>query len=317
MVDVITMGETMALFTPDSTGLMRYAHTFTRKFGGAESNVAIGLARLGHRSGWITRVGDDELGKAMLSFVRGEGVDVRFARIDREAPTGIYFKELRREGDVRIQYYRKDSAASRLSPADIDEAYVSQARFVHISGITPALSESCHEAVFKLIEVAKKHQIPIVFDPNLRKKLWSETKAREVLLAIAAQADIVLPGVEEGAFLFNERDPDKLGKRFIELGAKLVVIKVGAEGAYYVDENECVHVPGYRVERVIDPVGAGDGFASGFMSGLLDNLSIEAAVQRGNAVGAMVTMVNGDVEGLPGKEDLTRFIAAPAEDVSR
>ncbi|WP_096202203.1 sugar kinase [Bacillus sp. FJAT-45350] len=317
-MDVVTLGETMALFTPDSTGLMRYAHTYSRKYGGAESNFAIGLARLGHETGWISKVGDDELGKGLLSFVRGEGVDVSQVTIDESAPTGLYFKEIRNSSDIRVQYYRKGSAASRMSPSDLNEEYLSKAKYLHLTGITPALSDSCYELMLEAIRIAKKHSIKVIFDPNIRKSLWSEEKARDVLLELASQSDIILPGEAEGEFLFGKTNPEELGKKFIELGgASLVVLKVGAKGAYFFTNNEAKLVPGFTVEQVIDPVGAGDGFAAGFVSGLLDNLSIEESVLRGNAVGAIVTMVNGDVEGLPDKKEVQRYINQTGEDVSR
>ncbi|NEU30830.1 sugar kinase [bacterium LRH843] len=316
-MDIVTLGETMVLFTPDSTGLMRYASTYSRKFGGAETNYAIGLTRLGHKAGWISRVGDDELGKAMLSFVRGEGVDVSHVSVDPTAPTGLYFKELRSAVEVRVEYYRKGSAASQMEKSDLNEDYIAKAKYLHISGITPALSESCYETVKEAIAIAKRNDVKIIFDPNLRRKLWSEEKARKVLLEIASQADILLPGIDEGTFMFGETDPEILGKRFLDLGASLVILKVGAEGAYYFTNEESKLVPGFKVDQVVDPVGAGDGFAAGVTSGLLEGLSIEQAVRRGNAVGAMVTMVNGDVEGLPEKAEVERFIHAPSEDVSR
>ncbi|USG64659.1 sugar kinase [Brevibacillus ruminantium] len=316
-MDVVTFGETMVLFTPESTGLMRYAHTFSRKFAGSETNFAIGLARLGHRVGWISRVGDDELGKALLSFVRGEGIDTSCVRFDPEAPTGVFFKELRNASDINVYYYRKGSAASRMTSADLDEAYLSRARFLFVSGITPALSENCREMTLDAIRMAKAKGLTIVFDPNLRRKLWSEEQARETLLTIASQADIILPGVSEGAFLFGESDPHKLGQLFLDAGAKLVVLKLGKAGAHYFTPDENRLMPGFHVERVVDPVGAGDGFAAGFVSGLLDGLPIADAVVRANAVGAMVTMVNGDIEGLPERSDVKRFIEATGEDVLR
>ncbi|MBB5323235.1 2-dehydro-3-deoxygluconokinase [Anoxybacillus tepidamans] len=316
-MDVVTFGETMVLFTPDSTGLMRYANYFSRKFGGAESNFAIGLTRLGHQAGWISRVGDDEFGKAMVAFIGGEGVDVSQVKVDESAPTGIYFKELRRANDVRVYYYRKYSAASRMVPEDLDERYIAQAKYLHITGITPALSESCYETVMHGIEIAKKHGVKIVFDPNLRKKLWPEEKARKTLLEIASKADIVLPGIDEAEFMFGQVDLEQLGKRFLEHGASIVVLKVGAKGAYYFTGTESRLVPGFPVEQLVDPVGAGDGFASGFVSGLLDGLSLYDAVQRGNAVGAFATMVSGDVEGLPDRKELEAFLRFENKDVNR
>ncbi|MFC0558300.1 sugar kinase [Halalkalibacter alkalisediminis] len=317
-MDVVTIGESMAVFSPESSPLMRYAATYSRKFGGAESNVAIGLTRLGHEVGWISKVGNDELGKGLLSFIRGEGVDVSQVKISETAPTGLYFKEVRSANNVRVEYYRKGSAASQLSVNDLDESYIASAKFLHITGITPALSESCYETVMQMISIARENGVKVVFDPNLRKKLWSEERAREVLLEIAAKSDIVMPGVAEGEFMFGENDPDKLGELFLNHGASLVVIKVGAKGAYYFTKEKSELVPGFPVEQVVDPVGAGDGFAAGVISGLLDQLPLNKAVERGNAVGALATQIPGDFEGLPTREEMDHFMyATDSEDISR
>jgi 2-dehydro-3-deoxygluconokinase len=317
-MDVVTIGETMVLFTPESSKLMRYAHTYSRTFGGAETNVAIGLSRLGHQVGWISKVGLDEFGKSMVSFVRGEGVEVSQVGFDQEAPTGVYFKEVRSGDHVQVQYYRKGSAASRLAPSDLNGTYISKAKYLHVTGITPALSESCYETVIEAISIAKAQGLTVIFDPNLRRKLWSEEKARKVLLEISSLADIVLPGIDEGQFMFNENDPEKLGQLFLDQGASLVVLKVGAAGAYYFTKESSELVEGYRLSSIVDPVGAGDGFAAGLMSGLLDQLSIKEAVKRANAVGAMVTLVEGDVEGLPDHDELYAFMnPVIKEDVQR
>lgn len=315
-MDVVTIGESMVVFTP-TTPLMKYAHSYSRKFGGAETNVAIGLTRLGHNTGWISRVGNDEFGKALLSFIRGEGVDVSKVKFDDSAPTGIYFKEIRSGGDVRVQYYRKDSAASKLSEADIDKDYIKQAKYLHITGITPALSNSCYETILCSIKIAKENNVKVVFDPNLRKKLWSEKEAKRVLLEIAGLADIVLPGVDEGKFMFGEEDPEKLGRLFLNQGASVVILKVGAKGAYYFTKTEAKLVPGFPVKSVVDPVGAGDGFAAGVISGLLDGIELEKAVERGNAVGAIATQIEGDFESLPDRDELYRFFHSADEDINR
>ncbi|HET7580288.1 MAG TPA: sugar kinase [Bacillales bacterium] len=317
-MDVITLGETMVLFTPKSKGLMRYAADFTAKIAGAESNVAIGLARLGHKSAWISRLGNDEFGKKILSFIRGEGVDVSEVRFDPSADTGLYFKEKLTANEMRVQYYRKLSAASRMSPDDLNESFIKKAKYVHITGITPALSENCYETVEKVIDIAKKNGVTVVFDPNLRRKLWAEDQAKKVLLDIASQADIVLPGITEGEFLFGKLEPERLAERFYEHGASTVVLKLGAKGAYYLSGNDRGLVPGFHVNHVVDPVGAGDGFAAGLLSGLLDHLPLQKAVERGTIVGAMVTMVPGDVEGLPDRERLELFAnGTNQEDVRR
>lgn len=317
-MDVVTLGETMVLFTPDTSGYMRYAGNFSAKIAGAESNLAIGLARLGHHSSWMSRLGDDEFGKKILSFIRGEGVDVGEVLYDPSASTGLYFKEMITDDEVQVHYYRGNSAASRMTSSDLNEDYIAKAKYLHLTGITPALSESCYETVMKAIEIAKKHGVTVVFDPNLRRKLWSEDRARQVLLEIATKADIVLPGLEEGQFLFGDNDSQTMARQLYDHGASLVVLKLGPKGAYYYSGEEHGHVPGFPVNRVVDPVGAGDGFAAGLLSGLLDELSLKRAVERGTAVGALVTMVRGDVEGLPDRARLESFMNREnRDDVSR
>ncbi|WP_043932344.1 sugar kinase [Bacillus sp. EB01] len=315
-MDVISLGESMVLFTPETNGLMRYAKSFSSKIAGAETNTLTGLARLGHRTGWISRLGQDEFGEKILSAVRGEGIDTTEVVRDKEAPTGIYFKELVNESATRIHYYRRGSAASRLTPDDISEDYIKRARYLYITGITPALSESCEKTVFYSISLAKQHGVKVVFDPNLRKKLWSEEKARKTLLDIALQADIVLPGISEGEFLFGTSNHEEIASCFHDRGAELVVVKLGAKGAYYSAGIESGVVPGSKIDRLIDPVGAGDGFAAGFLSALLDGAGLEDSVRRANAIGAIVTTVNGDIEGLPDRELLFGFLDS-AEDVAR
>ena len=318
MNDVVTLGETMVVFTPQTSSMLRYAETFIKNIGGAETNVAIGLARLGHRVGWISRLGDDEFGRFILHAVRGEGVDVSQVTFDQQHGTGLYFKEIRSQQDIRVQYYRKGSAASQLSVQDIDPNYIQKAKVLHVSGITPALSESAYEAVLYAMNIAKQHRVKVVFDPNVRRKLWPEEKARSVLKEMVSLSDIVLPGMEEAAFLYGEQRHEAAAEAFLENGASLVVMKLGKEGAYIHSKAEKLYVKGYPVTDVVDPVGAGDGFAAGFISGLLDNATLNDAVTRANAIGAMQVLVRGDYEGLPTREELTSFMnQTSTEDVKR
>lgn len=307
-MDVVTLGETMVLFTPESTGPMRYINRFTNHVAGAESNVAVGLARLGFHAGWISRLGTDEFGKKIRAFIRGEGVDTSRVNFDETADTGLFFKEKLAPGEWRVNYYRENSAASKMSPEDVDESYIAGAKFLHITGITPALSNSCYETVLSAIDYAKRNHVLVVFDPNLRRKLWPEERARTVLLELASKADIVLPGINEAEFLFGSGSPEQLAQEFQDGGTSVVVMKLGEQGAYYLDQDMEGYAQGYEVPEVVDPVGAGDGFSAGFLSGLLDGLNLPESVQRANAVGALVTMAAGDVEGLPEKGRLLNFI---------
>lgn len=313
-MDVVGIGETMVLFTPHTLGQMRYSRNFSARIAGAETNTLIGLAKLGHRTGWISRVGRDEFGALIVSAVRGEGVDTSRVTVDEEAHTGIFFKEMISEKNVRITYYRDHSAASFLHPVHIDEAYIAGAKYLYLTGITPALSQSCRDSIFHSMEIAKKHGVKTVFDPNLRHKLWSEEEARDTLLSIAKQADILLPGMREGVFLTGTDDPAEMAAQFHQYGIKTAVIKCGEKGAYYSSLSGNGFVKGFPVEKVADPVGAGDGFAAGLLSGLLDGLALVEAVARGCAIGAMVTTVPGDIEGLPDRETLEAFMQSDDQD---
>ncbi|GAB4557189.1 MAG: sugar kinase [Anaerolineae bacterium] len=312
MPELVTLGETMILFSPESAGPLRYVDRFERRAAGAESNVAIALTRLGHSAGWISRLGDDEFGQYILQSLRGEGVDVSRVRIDPEHPTAVMFRERGLMGRVDVVYYRKGSAASFLSPDDLDRDYICAARVLHITGITPALSESCRRAVFQAVHWAREAGVTISFDPNLRLKLWSLSEARDVLGELTSLSDIVLIGLDEGERLFDCRGEDALAAAVLERGASTVVIKLGTRGARLQRASETVHVPAFQVPQVVDPVGAGDGFDAGFLAGWLKGWSMEDCLRLGALVGALAVTVPGDVEGYPTMRQVERYWAAEA-----
>jgi 2-dehydro-3-deoxygluconokinase len=316
-MDVISIGETMVLFTPQDDGLLRYNRTFSVKIAGAETNTLTGLTRLGVRTGWISKVGNDEFGQMILSQIRGEGIDTSRVAVDHQHPTGLFFKEKTNESNMKVLYYRKGSAASTITKQMIDSDYIADSSYLYVTGITPALSESAFDAVLFAMQVAKENQTKVIFDPNVRKKLWPEEKARPALLEMAKLADIMLPGISEGEFLFETTDEKEIAQHVLDLGNELAVVKMGAAGAYFKSHDQDGYVSGYKVKRVVDPVGAGDGFAAGVISGLIENLSIKQAIQRGCAIGAIVTTVKGDIEGLPDKEILRQFVCKSNEDVDR
>ncbi|MDK2902546.1 MAG: 2-dehydro-3-deoxygluconokinase [Clostridiales bacterium] len=304
MPELVTLGETMAVFNPASSGPLQYIVDFKRLIGGAESNVAIGVSRLGHSAGWISRLGDDPFGRFINNFIRGEGVDTSRVVFDEMHPTGVYFKEIKAGGDVTVYYYRKGSAASTMSPADLDEDYIKNARILHVSGITPALSDNCRETVFKAMEIAKVSGVTISFDPNIRLKLWSGRQAAEVLKEMARYADIVLPGIDEGEIIFGSRDPKTIAEEFLKLGASTVAVKLGKEGAMAATRDEEIMSPAFDAGPVIDTVGAGDAFASGFLTGILEGMPLEQAVGLANTCGGFATTIVGDVEGLPSRKEI-------------
>lgn len=308
-MDVVTFGESMVVFNPDINGPLRHVHNFTKSLGGAESNVATAIAKLNHTVGWFSKVSDDEFGRFVRDTIRAEGVDTSRVIIDKERSTGLLFKEHYQRSNPNVYYYRKNSAASSLSPEDIDEEYIKQAKILHLTGITPALSESAREAVYKAIDIAKKNGVLVSFDPNIRLKLWTIEEAREVLVDIASKADIVMPGLDEAEILLGLTDKDEVCDYFLGKEAKIVAVKLGAEGCYIKTKEEGVKVAGYNVSDLIqDTAGAGDGFAAGFLSGYLDNLSLKEIGEYANGVGAMATLVLGDMEGYPYYDQLLEFI---------
>ena len=304
MLDLVTLGETMVLLLAEQPGPMREATTFRRHIAGAECNVAVGLTRLGHAAGWISRVGDDEFGRAVVFRIRGEGVDTSHVIADPDAPTGLMVRERRDVGPIDLVYYRRGSAASRLSPADLDAAYIRAAKFLHLTGITPALSESCRNAVFEAAEMAHAAGVQITLDPNYRSKLWSRDDFRRVLRDLAARCDILLPGVEEAELLTGESDPQVAARDLHGLGPRCVVLKLGAQGALAVADDQQIHVPALRLERIVDPVGAGDAFAAGFLSGLLRGFDMAGALRLANRCGALAMCAPGDMESLPRRAEV-------------
>jgi 2-dehydro-3-deoxygluconokinase len=314
-VDVLALGETMVLLLAQQPGPLREASSFTRHIAGAESNVAVGVCRLGGSARFISRVGDDEFGQVIVSRLRGEGVDVSQVRFEPEAPTGLVIRERREFGPVDVVYYRKGSAASRMSPADLDPAVFARTQYLVLSGITPALSDSCRETVFAAAEIARSQNVTVVLDPNLRLKLWSADDARRVLRDLVALSDIVLPGMDEAELLTGRGDPHQAAAALLRVGAKLIVVKLGPRGAVAVSGDETVESAGVSLPRVVDPVGAGDAFAAGFLSGQIRGLDLADSLALANRCGAFAMTVPADQEGLPRWADVAQ--AFPSLDVRR
>jgi 2-dehydro-3-deoxygluconokinase len=309
ILDVVALGETMILFLAQQPGLLREASTFSRHVAGAESNVAVGLCRLGCTAGFVSRVGDDEFGRAIVFRLRGEGVDVSRVRLDSGAPTGVLFRDRREFGGIDVVYYRRGSAASRLEPADLDAEYIKQARYLVLSGITPALSASCQATVFAAAEIARGAGVTVVLDPNVRLKLWSADQARTVLRDLCRLADLVLPGADEAELLTGQADPLQAAADLRHLGPQRVVVKLGARGAVAVDDDGITEVEAMAIPRVVDPVGAGDAFAAGFLAGQVRGLDLAESLALAARSGAFAMTVPADQEGLPRWEDVASAIS--------
>ncbi|GAK05334.1 2-dehydro-3-deoxygluconate kinase [Geomicrobium sp. JCM 19037] len=320
-MDVVTIGETMVVFEAGSQGPLRYTHTFTKRHGGAESNVAIGIQRLGHSARWMSQVGDDELGQYLLQSIRGEGVDTNFVTTSPTAPTGLFIKEFRRPNEGSVHYYRAGSAASQMSSDLIDEELFRNAKVLHITGITPLISKSCDEVITKAIHLAKKLGLFVSFDPNLRFKImevYGEDRARDRMRELAGLSDLFLPGLDEAEWMYGTNDESEIAHRAFLDGAKQIVIKNGSTHSYYAErDGKSGFVNSHSVDRVVDPIGAGDGFASGVIVGILEEMTLHDAVNLGAAVGALVVSSPGDIEGLPTRKEVDLFLNQTSKDVLR
>lgn len=304
--EVITIGESLVAFIPDSNTRLRYVQRFGKAVVGAESNVAVGLSKLGHTAAWISKVGADEFGQYMIREIRAEGVDTSRVVICDTAPTAVMFKQFSSAG-TSVFYYRSGSAASTLKPGDMDWEFLGHAKILHLSGITPALSPSCAKLVQEVFAFAKQQGIQISFDPNIRRKLWNERQAKDALIPLVEQSDIVLLGEEKGLALLGTADRKEIARRLADKGVRRIGVKRGSAGSYVADANGGIDIPPYPVD-VVDTVGAGDAFDAGFLAGLLEESSIERCGKMGNLMGAMAVRSSGDTDGLPDRDEFDRLM---------
>lgn len=310
MKDVLLLGEPMGMFIAEEIGDSAHVDRFTKGIAGAEVNVGTGLARLGYGVEFVTKLGQDPFGYYIADYLKKEQISISSVLFDTEYKTGLQLKEKVETGDPEVAYYRKGSAFSTLSVKDVENIDFGNVRLFHVTGIPPALTLSTREAVFYLLEKAKKHNCFITFDPNLRPSLWENEEVMiEVLNKVAQYADVVLPGVSEGKKLTGSESITDIANFYHQLGAQAVVIKNGSKGAYVSEVGkESILVSGYKVKKVVDTVGAGDGFAVGVVSGYLDGLSLEESAKRGNAIGSLQVQNQGDNEGLPTREELIKYM---------
>ena len=301
-LDVVTIGEAMAMFVATETGDLAEVEHFMKRVAGAELNVATGLARLGLKVGWVSRVGQDSFGRFVLRSLAKEGIDARGVREDGRYATGFQMKSKVENGtDPIVEYFRKGSAASHLSPEDFRADYFASARHLHLSGVAAALSESSYALLEQAAAAMKAQGKTISFDPNLRPVLWkSEAEMVEKLNHLAFQADWVLPGIKEGMILTGQQTPQGIADYYLTRGVQAVIIKTGSDGAWFkTAAGEQGAVAAVKVDNVVDTVGAGDGFAVGVISALLEGKTLQQAIRRGNKIGALAIQVQGDSEGLP------------------
>lgn len=284
-------------------GPLRHAPHLVMGVVGAESNVAIGVRRLGVESAWLGRVGDDEFGRLVTTTIRGEGVATR-AVIDSGAPTAVIVTERRVPGVIRVQYYRAGSAGSHLCVDDLDASLITSASVLHVTGITPALSVTARQAVFSAVEFARGAGVTVSFDLNYRSSLWSHDEAAPVLGQLARLADIVFAGSDEAELLVGARSPHEQVAALAAFGPRHAVVKLGRDGAVAQCDGARFDQSAFPTTEV-DSVGAGDAFVAGYLARYVAGHPASECLRVGALLGAFAVTVQGDWEGLPSERELT------------
>lgn len=310
--EVVTFGEALGLFLAVDGRPLARARSFERQVAGAELNVAVGLARLGHAVGWFGRIGEDSAGQVVLDALRAEGVDTSCVRIDASRATGLLVRDQHAERRIRVDYHRFQSAASAFTVADVDAAYVTGARLVHATGITAALSETALAATRSVMSAARAAGVTTSLDPNMRLKLWDRATARRVLTDLSGLADVILTSAGEASLLTGFEDRAARAAWFRDRGARVIVIKDGSNGAWGCDQHgEALASP--PAVAVVDPIGAGDAFDAGFMSAWLRGEDLEQCLAFGAAAGAACVQVPGDLDGLPTRTEVEGLLMRKME----
>ncbi|MER5177392.1 sugar kinase [Streptomyces sp. NPDC002896] len=299
---LVTVGEVLGVLSAPEPGPLALGTGLRLGIAGAESNVAVGISRLGGSATWIGRVSDDQLGELILREMRAEGVTTVATR--DPAPTSLLLKERRTSTHSRARYYRTHTAGSRLTAEDIPEHIVARAAVLHITGITPALGPGPAGAVRRAVDIAADAGVPVSLDINFRSLLWNEAEARTTLLPLLRMSDLVFAGPHEARLAVPDADdPEALAKGICDLGPAGAVIKLGVDGAYALLDGKQYRQPAVPV-RVHDSVGAGDAFAAGYLAELLTGEPPERRLRTAALLGAFAVSTTGDWEGLPNRSEL-------------
>lgn len=310
---VACVGETMAQLIPGTPGPLAFGQKLSVSIGGAESNVAMYLADYGLPARWISRVGDDALGHMVVNRVAASGVDVSAVEVDATRPTGVYFKEQLGSG-TRVYYYRRGSAAAALTPGALRTTAIATADILHVTGITPALSDSCNQ----LMEAAVFGRLPndplLSFDVNWRPSLWEDAAAPDTLLRFARAADLVFVGADEARGLWGCTSLQ--GLRALLPDPAVLVLKDGGVGVTLMAGDESLFVAALTVD-VVEVVGAGDAFAAGLMAGMLRGMDWAHQIRLGHLTAAAALRVSGDHGPILPRDHRLRLLAATEDEWAR
>ena len=307
MKKVFTLGDAMITFNPSASGPLRFVDSFERRVGGAELNFAIGCSRLGLQAKWFSRLGGDEFGKYIYNVVRGEGIDVSDVQLVEGKPSSLNFKEIREDGSAKTFYYRFESPILTLTPNMIHEQTLEGIDLVHLTGVFLAIAPQNLAITLRVLELAKQKGIPVSFDPNIRLKLWSIEEARAAYAQVFPYVDILLTGLDELALIIEKHSKEDFEQFAKDNAIQELIIKNGGEGCEAFIDGIWTEKKAFSIQP-IDTVGAGDGFDAAYVYSYLQQASIDERLTFANAVGAMVTTVKGDNEGLPELEDVQVFL---------
>lgn len=299
--DVVAIGEPLYELNRQPDG------RYLPGFGGDTLNVAIAASRLGARSAYMTRLGGDVFAGELRGLMLRERIDISAVATDPEAPTGLYFVTHGPDGHV-FTYRRKGSAASLMTPQDIDRDLIAGAAFLHASGISQAISASATETVAAAIAIARAANVRVSFDTNFRPRLWKAADAAPVISAAAARADILKTSAEDCAALFGAADPDAIARHFLALGSKAVIVTLGRDGVLIATATGSDRIAGYPVDAV-DATGAGDAFTGALLAELSRGVALPEAARFANAAAALSTLGYGAIAPLPTRDDVSRFLA--------
>lgn len=312
MPKFITIGEPLVVMASQDVDVsLDEAVHFKKYLAGAEFNVALGINRLEHSVGYISKVGSDTFGRFIAEAAQEAGLDTRNLIYDENLLTGVYLKQSVSKGDPATSYFRKNSAASNLKLEDIDMSALKDVQVAHLSGIFAALSDTALQTFKAFNDKLNENKVLTVFDPNLRPALWkNQEEMISTLNELAKKSQIILPGINEGKILMGSSQPEKIADFYLSQSSltESVVVKLGAEGAFVKTKAGGTYtVSGFKVDKVVDTVGAGDGFAVGLESALLEGKTLEVAVHRACAIGALAVQSAGDSEGYPTRQELMDF----------
>jgi 2-dehydro-3-deoxygluconokinase len=305
--DIIAIGEPMFELSAEEEGSLSEVRRFVAGWGGDTSNFSIAASRAGARVGYLTRLGDDAFGDSFINLWQREGIDVSRIVKDPEAFTAAYF--ISRKGKQHhFTYFRKGSAASRMTPGFLPRDFIASARLLHVSGISQAISVSACDTMAAAITLARAAGRLVSYDPNFRPQLWSLDRAREVIHETCRLADLIFPSLDEARLLTDLASPDEIARFYLGLGPKVVVVKLGAEGALLATADDLCTFPPNKV-NAIDMSGAGDTFDGAFVARYLAGWPLDACVRFANAAAAITTTGLGCVTPVPRIADIEALMA--------